>query len=102
MMDKVTLKQVNAAIKKHIQADDMVIAMVTADGEAMKEALVSDKPSPMDYGEVEKPGEILEEDKEIERYPLAILAANVAVVPVDEMFLRRNMLPRDVAQRPQD
>jgi zinc protease len=102
MMDKVTLKQVNAAVKKYIQADNMIIAMVTADGEALKEALVSDKPSPMDYGEIKKPKEVLQEDKEIERYPLAIQAANVAVVPVDEMFVRRTLLPRDVAQRPQD
>jgi zinc protease len=102
MMDKVTLKQVNAAIKKYIQVDNMVIAMVTADAEGMKELLVSDKPSPMDYGEIQKPDEILEQDKEIERYPLQVLAENVTIIPVDEMFVRRSHLPRDVAQVPED
>jgi hypothetical protein len=52
----------------------------------MKQALVSDAPSPIDYGEIRKPKEILEEDEQIEVYPLRIEAANVTVVPVDRMF----------------
>ncbi|MFQ5767766.1 MAG: M16 family metallopeptidase, partial [Acidobacteriota bacterium] len=59
MMDEITLDEVNAAIRKYLQVDDMVIAMVTADARAMKEALVSDRPSPMDYGEVKKPADVL-------------------------------------------
>ena len=66
----------------------LVIAMVTADAAALKTALVSDAPSPIDYAGVPKPAEILEEDKVIQSYPLRIKAADVTIVPVEEMFAR--------------
>ncbi len=88
MLDEVTLQEVNAALKKHLQTDDLVIAMVTANAQQLKDALASDAPSPIDYGGIQKPAEILAEDKEIERHPLRIPAANVRIVPVDEMFQR--------------
>ena len=66
----------------------MVIAMVNADPEGLKKAMVSDTPSPIDYGEINKPAEVLAEDKEIESYPLGVEADNVTIVPVDEMFDR--------------
>jgi zinc protease len=86
MMDELTLDDVNTAIRRHLQTDDLVIAMVTADAEAMKRALVSGERSPIDYGEIEKPAAILEEDKVIEVYPLRIRESDVAIIPVDEMF----------------
>ena len=88
MMGELTVDKVNAAIRKYLQSDDMVIAMVTADATAMKEALVSGAKSPMDYGDLTKPKEILKEDKQIEKYPLNMIAENVVIVPVDEMFER--------------
>ena len=66
----------------------MVIAMVNADPEGLKKAMVSDAPSPIDYGEINKPEEVLAEDKEIESYPLGVEADKVTIVPVDEMFDR--------------
>jgi zinc protease len=88
MMDQLTLAEVNAAIKKHLQVDNLVIAMVTGDAQAMKKALVSDVPSPISYGEIGKPAEVLEADKQIGRYPLRIAPENVRIVPVSEMFAR--------------
>ena len=88
MMDEITFEEVNSAIRKYLQADDMVIAMVTADGEATKRALVSDRPTPIDYEDIKKPRALLEEDKEIERYPLRIEERNVEIVPVDRMFAK--------------
>jgi zinc protease len=83
-----TRDEVNAAIRKYLQSEDMVIAMVTADAEAMKKTLVDGKPTPIDYGELAKPKDVMKEDKEIERYDLNIKASNVRIVPVDEMFAR--------------
>ena len=62
------------------------VELVTNDAAGMKEALVSGARSPIDYGEIPKPAEILEEDKEIEVYPLRIEEGNVEIVPVDRMF----------------
>ncbi len=88
LMDEITLDEVNAAIRKYLQVDNLVIAMVTADADKMKQALVSDAASPIDYGEIPKPDEVLAEDREIEKYPLQIRAEDVSIIPVDDMFAR--------------
>ncbi len=86
MMDEITLEEVNSAIRKYMQVDDLLIAMITGEAGALKDALVSGEPTPIDYGEVRKPAEVLEEDREIAAYPLEITAKNVKIVPVEEMF----------------
>ncbi len=86
MMDELTLAEVNAAVFKHLRTDGLVIAMVTRDAAAIQQALVSGARSPIDYGEIKKPAEVLEEDRKIEVYPLGIEAQNVTIVPVDRLF----------------
>lgn len=88
MMDEITLEDVNAAIRKYMQMDNMVIAMVTGDGAAMKKALISGQPTPIDYGEIQKSEKILQEDREIAAFPLNIQARSVTIIPVEEMFER--------------
>ncbi|HEX6886233.1 MAG TPA: pitrilysin family protein [Planctomycetota bacterium] len=85
-MGELTLAEVNAAVKKHLKTENIVFAFVTQDGAALREALTSGAPSPIDYGNVPKPDAILAEDREIERYPLALPAANVTIVPVTQVF----------------
>ena len=60
--------------------------MVTANAEDLAQQIAADEPSPIDYGPITMPPEILEEDEEIERYPLNVPEGNIRVVPVDEMF----------------
>jgi len=86
-LDGLTLAKVNAAIKKHLQADNVDIVMIAKDAEALRDAIVSDAPSPMTYNS-EKPKELLEEDKVIEKMPLKITAANAKIVPVEEVFAK--------------
>jgi zinc protease len=93
LMDELTLEEVNAAVKKHLKPEHMVVAFVTANGAALREALASGAPSPIDYGGVPKSEAILAEDKEIERYPLGIPAPNVTVVPVTEVFEGAALFP---------
>ncbi len=85
LMGELTLEEVNAAIKKHLQYQNLKIAIVTGEAEALEEALVSDAPSPMTYAS-QKPPELLAEDEEIAAYPLAIPEENVTIVPVEEIF----------------
>jgi len=80
-----TLAQVNDAIRKHLQYENLRIAMVTADADAFAAQLAEDTPSPVTY-ETPKAEDVLEEDKEIEIYPLGIARENITIVPVDEMF----------------
>ncbi len=83
MMASITREEVNAAIKKYLQYDNMKIAIITGEAESMAAALESDTPSPMTYGSP-KSDEVLEEDKVIESYPLGI--ASVRTVSVEEIF----------------
>lgn len=87
-MDELTLADVNAAVKKYFQAKNLVIAMVTADADALKAALVSGQPSPINYGEIKKSKQILAEDKQIEKHPLGIRAEDVTIIGVEQVFQR--------------
>jgi zinc protease len=82
-----TREQVNAAIKKHLQAKNLRIAIVTEGAEAFKQALVTDAPSPVTY-DTPKPASVTAEDREIESWPLRIDVAKVRIVPVESMFER--------------
>ncbi len=82
---KLTLEDVNKAIKTHLKSDSLRIAMVTKDAEGLRKALVADAPSPITYVSP-KPKEILDEDKIIEKYPIKVSEADVRVVPVDTVF----------------
>ncbi len=84
-LDNMTLEDVNLAIRKHLQYKNIQIAMVTANAEDFKDKLTNNTASPMKYSSP-KPPEIMEEDKQIEKYPLDIKAANVEIIKIDEMF----------------
>lgn len=78
-----TLDDVNGAIRRNLQADDMEIVLVAKDGEKLKADLLKGDPSPMTYNSP-KPEDIMAEDRVIQNYPLDL--GEVLVVPVDQMF----------------
>jgi zinc protease len=86
-LETLTLAEVNAAIKKHWQLENMQVAIVTKDAAGFRDALLADAPSPMKY-QTEKPQSVLDEDKEISTFPLKLKPENVQVVPVAELFLK--------------
>jgi zinc protease len=85
IMDELTLDEVNAAIKKHLQCENLEIAMITKDAQGLKAALVADAPSPITYP-TPKPDSVLAEDREISVFPLKIGDGDVRIVPVAELF----------------
>jgi zinc protease len=82
---KLKLEDVNRAIKKHLQAENVKIAVVTRDAEAFKQEAIEGKPSPISYTSM-PPKEILEEDKVIEAYKLNFNPKKVEVIPVAQVF----------------
>jgi len=82
-----SLEEVNAAIKRHLRYDGLKIVMITKNAEVLKKALVADKPSPMRYA-TPKPPSVVEEDKEIEKFPLGIREEAVTVMNTDGMFVK--------------
>ena len=87
MMDELTLEDVNAAIKRHLQYRNLKIAIVTGDAANLRTLLASDAPTPITYP-TPKPDEILAEDREIAVVPLALAAERIEIVPVDQAFER--------------
>jgi zinc protease len=82
---KLTLDDVNRAIKLYLKSDAMRIAIVTKDAEGLREAILSNKPSPITYN-APKPKEITDEDKIIEAYKIVVKPADVTIVPVEKVF----------------
>jgi zinc protease len=78
---------VNRAIQKHLSARKLAVVIITKDAEGLREALVSDAPSPMTY-DGEKPQELLDEDKAIGGLLLGIRPEAVTITPVDTVFAR--------------
>ena len=79
------VEEVNAAIKKYLNTQNMIIAVVTQDAGSFQKALVDNTPSPIQY-DSPKPDVILEADKQIMVYPLPIAKEKVTVVPVEKVF----------------
>jgi zinc protease len=82
---KLTVDDVNRAIKKYLQADNVQIVVITKDAEGFRKAALEGKPSPISYT-APPAKEILEEDKAIEKYNLSFNPKAVEVVPVDRIF----------------
>lgn len=82
---KLTLEQVNAAIRKHLRADRIQIVAVSANAEQLKEQLLGAGPSPIQYNSA-KPPEILAEDKLVEKLDLGLRSSDVQIIPVASVF----------------
>jgi len=78
-----TLEQVNGAVRRHLRTDGLNIAMVAERGEELKQQLLSGAPSPISYASP-KPGDILAEDKVVERWPVPV--SEVRVVSAEDVF----------------
>ncbi|MEI6815265.1 MAG: insulinase family protein [Bacteroidota bacterium] len=77
LLSKLTLDDVNKAIKKYWQTKDMYFTIVTDESEAdaLAESLKSNTPSPMSYSNTLKEvlsKEILAEDEIVSKYPLNV------------------------------
>jgi zinc protease len=84
-LSRLTLEDVNAAIKKYLATNRMRIVVVTKDAEGLRDAILSNKPSPMTYNSP-KPQAILDEDKVIQVYPIDVRAEQVRITPVEQVF----------------
>lgn len=86
-LPKLTVEDVNAAIRRHLQWRNLKVAIITKDAAAFREALLANTPSPVKYpGPM--PAAILEEDKIIETYPLHLNKEKLQIVPAIELFER--------------
>lgn len=84
-MAALTLERVNDAIRRHLRADRLRIVMAGENMLELREAILSEQPSPMSYNSP-KPPEILAEDEVVSRRALNIHPADARVVPATALF----------------
>src|ERR1044071_6331952 len=84
-LQALTVDDVNRAIKKHLNAQNLSVVMITKDAEELRNKLIEDGFSPIKY-DASKPADLLEEDKVIGALKLGIKAENVRITPVENVF----------------
>jgi zinc protease len=82
---ELTLEDVNRVISDTLQTDNMHYVFITNDGKDMAQRLASEQVSSLKYN-TDKPAALLNEDKQIEQYPLAIPSGNITVEDVKVVF----------------
>ena len=82
---RLSLADVNAAIRRHLKSDRVRIVVVTRNAQAFRDAVVKNTPSPIIYNSP-KPKAIMDEDKTIEAYKISVKPEDVAVVVVSQIF----------------
>jgi zinc protease len=82
---KLTVDDVNRAIRKHLSMDGLRIVVIAKNCEDLKKKLLANEPSPMTYN-APKPPEVLEEDKIVEKWKIDVRPESVKIVPVDQVF----------------
>jgi len=86
-LGKLTREDVNAAIRKHLSAQNLSVVIITKDAKGLQEKLLSDAFSPIKY-DGEKPKELLDEDRVIGARKLGLTPQAVRITPADEVFAR--------------
>jgi zinc protease len=85
-LPKLTVEEVNTAVRKHLKTSGMKVAIVAENADELREILTANRPSPMTYDTQGTPEDVLAEDKQIAVFPLKDVT--VQVVPVGQMFER--------------
>jgi zinc protease len=84
-LDKLTVEDVNAAIKRHLARDRLKIAIVTKNAAKFADELAADAPSPVTYASP-KPGDVVAEDRLVEGTKLGIPRSGITIVKVEDVF----------------
>lgn len=82
---RMTRDDVNAAIRRHLHADGLHIAVVGPNAAEFRDALIAGAPSPMAYNSP-KSEDVLAQDRIVERLPLPIRPEHCRVVAVGQAF----------------
>jgi zinc protease len=82
---KLTLADVNAAIKRHLKSDRMRIVLVTKNADSIRDAIIKNTPSPITYNSP-KPKQVTDEDKIIQEYRISVKPEDIVITPVDRVF----------------
>jgi zinc protease len=85
-LSTLTVDDVNAAVKKHLQTKSYYLSIIAKDAGPLSEELLSNVPSPIQYNNPNVPAEILVQDKVIEVLPININKEKFRIVPSGDLF----------------
>ena len=83
-LPKLTVDQVNLAVRKHLKTSGIKVAIVARDAAGLRELLTSGMATPVTYDTQGTPEDVLSEDKQIAAFP--VRDVSVRIVPVEQMF----------------
>jgi zinc protease len=83
-LPKLTVERVNKVVRDYLDAPGFRVVIVTRDAAALRDAILSGKPTPIVYDTQGTPENVLAEDKQIAEFPLKDV--KVKIVPVEEVF----------------
>jgi zinc protease len=84
-LSKLTVADVNAAIRKHLSSKNLSVVMITKDAAGLKQRLLSDAVSTIKY-DGEKPAALLAEDAQIGAMKLGIRPEALTITPAAKAF----------------
>jgi zinc protease len=84
---RLTVDEVNRAIKRHLDPHNLSIVFIAQDAVGLKQALVSDALSTIKY-DGDKPADLLAEDNVVGALKLNIPADKVTITPIADVFAR--------------
>jgi zinc protease len=84
-LSKLTVDDVNAAMRKHLSPRNLSVVMIAKDAAGLKNQLVSDAPSAIKY-DGNKPQSVLDEDAVIGAMKLNIKPEAVKITPASQVF----------------
>jgi zinc protease len=85
-LPRLTREDVNRAIKKYLNFENIRIAVITQDAAKLRDDLVANSPSPIKYANPNMPQEVLDEDQVIQAYPLEVRPDKVRMAPAGSFF----------------
>jgi zinc protease len=84
-IDKTTPEQVNAAIKKHLQATNFHLVVITQGAEAFKQKLLRGAATPITYAG-ERSADVAAADKVIASWPIRVRAEDITILPIEKVL----------------
>jgi zinc protease len=84
-LDGLTVEQVNAALRRHVDLAGIRYVFIAADADDLAKRLASGAPSPVTYN-TDKSADLLAEDQRIQALPLGLAKDRVEVVDADTVF----------------
>jgi zinc protease len=96
-----TLRDVNKTVRKYLQAENVLLVVVTPKAAELRDALLANAPSPNPEAGTNTPADRLTENSAILVYPLAVKAENIRIISAGEFFLKPGSPGKETSSIPE-